>query len=187
MSLIKSFKEWLNADKEPTTILERMWHVNESLNTPVNIYKTEKAPSGVTYYYIKLGSKDYRIFTESLYVYGEQYIHLGFERYNRDWSPLGLTNDLSMKEILSLFSTIKVVILMIKPEGIYIANKLEPGKITKYYNMLINMDLKEYMYARLNDHSIILYKKDSLSDIELNKSYKGLHKAIKNFKYKVGK
>ena len=91
----------------------------ESLNTSYNIEKTEMS-NNVQLYYINVNNKKYRIFIEN----NKNNLHVGFERYkNNKWVTQKETHDLSTKEILGLFGTIKKLVKNQKMKSLTVFSK----------------------------------------------------------------
>lgn len=89
----------------------------ESLNSSFDIIKTETDADKIKLYYIDVNGKDYRIFIER----SKEALHIGFERfYDNIWDVQTVTNDLSAKEVLGIFGTIKQILLRQKFNSVYV-------------------------------------------------------------------
>lgn len=131
-SKFKEFKEYIRA-LMPIPVNELMVHasdpflIKESLNSSFKIIKTGSI-RGADVYYIDVNSKEYRIFIEKSQ-YDDQELHIGFERlYAGTWNINITTNDLTAKELLGIFGTIKKIVLNYK----FISIHVETGNTRKY-------------------------------------------------------
>ncbi len=156
--------------------LEREYLINESLDTFYKIEKTEKK-SDIEYNYFTINEKQYRMFSENL----DNHFHIGFERYkeyDNIWDIYGLTRDLSNKEVLGLFGTIKKYILSQKFKSINVST-YEVNKLSLYIRMMkklcneLNNNGYDFKFGN-NDDFIFIY-----SDETYNKNI------FKEFKYKT--
>lgn len=131
----------------------------ESLDSPFNIGSTVKNSDSVTYYYIsdKNLNKDYRIFVERI----KNTISIGFERkLNSNWNIYELTNDLSTKEILGLFSTVVYIVKQQKNIDGIMFGSIETKKQRLYINIGQKIAKKMDLKIMYDDSAVFLYKED---------------------------
>lgn len=145
--------------------------LKESLNTSFKITKTEKGKYGVDLYYLNVNNKEYRIFIER----SDKSLHIGFERNLNGWEVTPITNDLTIKEIMGLFGTIKIIIENQTFDSIWIETD-NAKKHQLYFNMMskLNKDLK-FSISR-DDKSVLLYGGDYNPSISNKFKYKKIHK-----------
>jgi len=130
-----------------------LFELSESLDSPVGIDKI-KTQGYMTFYYIKFNNKKYRIFVERQ----EDVINIGFERKLDSWVVSEVTNDLTSKEILSLFSTVIVIVKNTKNlRGIFFSSDLDK-KEQLYFNMARKIAKKLDLKVGRNKQGIFVYK-----------------------------
>jgi hypothetical protein len=143
----------------------------ESLDSSFKIIKQETAKYDAELYYLNM-EKEYRIFIEE----SDEILHIGFERkINNDWKVTPLTNDLSTKEILGLFGTIKVLLEGRRFKGIWI--ETDNGKKHQLYFNLISKLNKKYKFSLArNDTSVYLYNGEHIPNMKEKFKYKKMFK-----------
>jgi len=144
--------------------------IHETLNSSFNIIRKEKSKTieNTVLYYIDVNGKDYRIFIER----NKDDIHIGFERFKNDeWHMNIQTNDLSAKELLGIFGTIKILLSQ-RFKSIYIYTD-DSKKFTLYRKIILklNSELNLNFGLSTDDKSFTLYTKDG---------YKPKHSFLKN-------
>ena len=123
----------------------------ESFDTNFKITKKEVGNLGVELYYLDM-EKEYRIFIEEV----DFYLHIGFERKILDsWTVTPITDDLSTKDILGLFGTIKTLIESRKFKGIWI--ETDNSKKHQLYFNIINRLNREIKFTLVRDDYSVFY------------------------------
>lgn len=138
-----------------------VFFIDESFDSKFKIKSKEKIDNSTTLYYFDIENKEYRIFIEKI----ESNIHFGFERLiNNKWVINGVTNDLSQKDILTLFGTVKHIILMEKFKTLNVSTN-EMKKYSLYKRMLekLSSELSDEGYnfkLGSNKLFVFLYSED---------------------------
>lgn len=128
----------------------------ESFDTSFQIIKKEHI-NGVNRFYLEhFNNKIYRIYFEKV----DDIISIGFERFIDKWFISGLTNDLTSKEVLQLFGTIKVLLKEQSFKGIFITSQ-EVNKSNLYFNMINKLN-KDYKWSVSRDEDSIYMLEPSL-------------------------
>lgn len=142
----------------------------ESLDSIFKISKREKE-NNVDFYCVEM-SKLYRIFIEEIIDNGT-HPYIGFERFaNGDWHVKGVTKDLTAKEVLGLFGTIKKIISSRMFNSLYIRTD-EKEKIQLYHNMMRKLnDHLDFGIVSRNDNGVLLYNGNHRPKIESKIKYK---------------
>jgi len=134
--------------------------INEAFNTQFKITKIEKEYN-VKLFYFDVNNKKYRIFVENI----DNHLHVGFERYfdNKEiWDIDGTSKDLKQKEVLTLFGTIKSIILQYKFVSISVSTR-EYKKHGLYRRMMdkLAQELGEDYIVGTNDIYIFIRNKNN--------------------------
>ena len=143
----------------------------ESLDSSIKILRTEIGKFDAELFYLDM-VPEYRIFVET--DKKDNYICVGFERkLNDTWTITPITDDLSAKEVLGLFGTIKIIVKGRKFNGLLV-NTDNPKKNQLYFNMLskLNHDLKMIMVR--DDKCILLYNGEYIPKFRDKFKYKKL-------------
>lgn len=123
----------------------------ESLDSKYAINKVEKIDN-VTFYYINVSSKNYKIFIEK----EDNDLHLGFEReIDGIWVIDDLTNDLSNKEVLGLIGTMRHIVVDIL--------KLNFNSLTVFTNDMRKNQMYFNIFRKLNKNGIFQQVRDDTS------------------------
>lgn len=131
--------------------------IKESLNSPVNIYKTEN-DGNYSYYYFNINDKEFRAVIEK--VQDESAI-IFEQKINSSFSYDGIVNNLSSKEVLSLFSTLKSFLYYIKTEKNYIFTNDEK-KLNVYLKIIKSIsEIKSINYEKVQGDYVIGFSFDS--------------------------
>lgn len=128
----------------------------ESFDSSYQVIKKEKIQNVQRFYLENFNDKIYRIYFEKV----DDIISIGFERYIDKWFISGLTNDLTSKEVLQLFGTIKVLLKEQSFNGIFITSQ-EVNKSNLYFNMINKLN-KEYKWSVSRDDDSIYMVNPSL-------------------------
>lgn len=135
-----SFKNFLN-------------EINESLNTPVQIYKSENK-NNLKFLYFKINDKNFRAVIEKV----EDESALIFEQQiNDSYTYSGIQNNLSSKEVLSLFSTLKTLLQHVETDKNYVfTDSYEKARIyLKILNSMKEINSINYTEDHKNKQYVI--------------------------------
>jgi len=130
-------------------------YIFESLNSSFDVVKTEVIDN-VTFYYIDM-TVNYRIFIEEIRENSLIHLHVGFERYIDDnWNVDDVTNDLTGRELLGLFGTVKSIVKMRKFNSLLFVSE-NHKKIQVYHNIARKLSGElNFSSVSRNDNMVII-------------------------------
>lgn len=150
-----SFKEFLKKFPE-------YQEIKESLDSPVNIDKIEKE-GNLKFYYFYINDKEFRGILELSE--DKESTNIIFEqKINGEFTTIGIQNNLSRKESLALFSTLKILNKYIKTKVNFIATD-DPKKLRLYLKMMkIIPEIKSVTYESNPDYAVIRFSSEQKID-----------------------
>lgn len=151
-----------NLQKSKKTKISFKDFINESFDSYYRINDV-RVINNVYFYYFSIRDLKYRIFVEP-YENNPKEIHIGFELFNNrqnEYQIEGLIDELSAKEVLSLFGTILRILKDIKPTLVYVESN-EPKKHRLYVNLMRRLMRELGLDTQFHDeHSVVIRKGSS--------------------------
>jgi hypothetical protein len=133
--------------------------VMETMNNSYDIIESRRKDGADEYLVQTESKKYYKIYVEDIYNGKDMYIDVGFLRHiGGDWTASGIINDLTSTELLTLFGTLKKIVLKYDVTRIYIGTNDELNKMIKYMKILNRIDMPGYKMTHDENDDFCLSK-----------------------------
>ena len=144
-------------------------YILESLDSNFIIEKVEVVGNVSLYYLHMKNDKNYRIFIEEVKDKSGVHLHLGFERkIGEYWVIDEITNDLTTKEVLGLFGTIKDLVLRKSFNSLFFITS-EPKKAQLYHNMARKLNVYLKFKSIIRDKNSVIITDGTFNPSTLSK------------------